>query len=305
MAEVELLADGLGSPEGPDFLPDGRAIFVETFLCRVSAWDPRTGVHAYVDVGGAPTACVRGLDGVYVAQNGRTAGPWRSPRPCVPSIQRVAGDGRVEIVADSASGVPVLGPNDLAFSPDGSLWFTDPGTFDAARPEDGRICRIDPDGETTIVHDAGHAYPNGIVAEPDGAIVWTESFSRRIRRRAPDGSVTTLATLPQDRIPDGMKLAADGSLYIAGVTSGGIDVVAPDGTPLGFVATGGVPLNCVFDGTVLYITDFGDAGPEADVGHPVMTGRLTRVDVGRAGSLPYRGAIAARNLTGNRAAPRA
>jgi gluconolactonase len=106
MAEVELLADGLGSPEGPDFLPDGRAIFVETFLCRVSAWDPRTGVHAYADVGGAPTACVRGLDGVYVAQNGRTAGPWRSPRPCAPSIQRIAGDGRVEIVADSASGVP-------------------------------------------------------------------------------------------------------------------------------------------------------------------------------------------------------
>jgi sugar lactone lactonase YvrE len=133
MAEVELLADGLGSPEGPDFLPDGRAIFVETFLCRVSAWDPRTGVHAYADVGGAPTACVRGLDGVYVAQNGRTAGPWRSPRPCAPSIQRIAGDGRVEIVADSASCVPLLGPNDLAFAPDGSLWFTDPAPGSPAR----------------------------------------------------------------------------------------------------------------------------------------------------------------------------
>ena len=294
MAEVRVLADGLASPEGPDFLPDGRAIFVETFRCRVSVWDRASGVREYADVGGAPTACVHGVDGVYVAQNGRTAGPWRSLRPCPPSIQRIADDGTVAVVADAASGVPLLGPNDLAFGPDGSLYFTDPGTFDAADPEDGRVCRLDPDGTCTILEEAGHAYPNGIVVDADGTVVWTESFSRRIRRRAPGGAVETVATLPADRIPDGIKLAGDGDLYVAGVSSGGIDVVAPDGALVGFVATGGVPLNCVFRGSELFVADFGDGGPEADAGLAVTTGRLTCVDVGVEGRDLHRGAIAGR-----------
>jgi gluconolactonase len=292
MAEPAVLAEGLGSPEGPDLLPDGRVVFVETFLCRVSTWDARDGVRPYADVGGAPTSCVAGRDAVYVAQNGRTAGPWRSPRPCPPSIQRIGSDGQVENVADAASGVPLAGPNDLAFGPDGSLWFTDPGTFDAEHPEPGRICRLAPDGECTAVAEPGHAYPNGIVVEPSGAVVWTESFTRRIRRRTPDGEIATLARLPPDRIPDGMKRGADGSLYIAGVTSGGIDVVGPDGTLGVPLPAAHVPLNLVFDGTALLVADFGDAGPEADAGHAVMTGRLLRVEAGAAGAPPFRGAIA-------------
>lgn len=290
----EVLAEGLGSPEGPDLLPDGHAIFVETFLCRVSTWDREHGVREYADVAGAPTSCAVGSDGVYVAQNGRTAGRWLSPRPCPPSIQRIAPDGSVETVAESASGVPLIGPNDLAFGPDGALYFTDPGTFDDAKPEEGCVCRLDADGECTILEETGTAYPNGIAVEPDGAVLWTESFTRRVRRRpAAGGPVETVATLPEDRILDGMKIAADGSLYVAGVTSGGIDVIAPDGAHTGFVATGGTPLNLVFDGTALLIADFGDGGPEADAGAAVTCGLLTRIDVGVAGRPLHRGAIAA------------
>lgn len=63
--------------------------------------------------------------------------------------------------------------------------------------------------------------------------------------------------MPADRVADGMKLATDGRLFVAGVTSGGIDVVAPDGELLDFIATHGAPQNCVFDGSDLYapITD--------------------------------------------------
>src|ERR671918_472847 len=102
MSEIEVLTEGLASPEGPDLLPDGRVVFVETFRCRVSAWSPDRGVHEYAYVGGAPNACLVGLDGVYVTQTGATAGPWRSPDPVTPSIQRINDDGSVEMVVSVA-----------------------------------------------------------------------------------------------------------------------------------------------------------------------------------------------------------
>jgi gluconolactonase len=290
--EIEVLAEGLGSPEGPDLLPDGRIVFVETFLCRVSAWSPERGVHEYAYVGGAPNACLVGLDGVYVAQNGTTAGPWRSPDPTVPSIQRIAADGSVATVVTAADGKPLVGPNDLAFGPDGRLYFTDPGAFDQESPDEGQVCVVEPDGTASVLERVGPTYPNGIVVEPDGAIVWNESYPRRVRRRRPDGSVELLATLPEDRVADGMKIAEGGRIYVAGVSSGGLDVLAPDGERVGFVLIGGEPLNCVFDGTDLYVADFGEGNIAGDDPAPA-TGRLLRVRLGVAGRPLHRGAIAA------------
>lgn len=290
--EVEILIDGLACPEGPDQLPDGRIVFVETFARRVSAWDARGGLRTYAEVDGAPNACLVGSDGaVYVAQNGVTAGPWRSPAPVAPSIQRIWPDGRVELLVTTADGEPLVGPNDLTFGADGRLYFTDPGLFDADRPGDGQICVVEPDGTATVLVETGPSFPNGIVAEPDGSIVWNESFTRRVHRRRSDGAVELLATLPEDRIPDGMKIASDGRLYITGVSSGGIDVVAANGELLGFVDVQGVPLNCLFVGTELYVTDFGEWTPEAEQGHAVASGRLTRVRCGMSGMPLFRGAI--------------
>jgi gluconolactonase len=288
--DVGILVGGLGCPEGPDLLPDGTVVFVETFRCRVSAWDRVAGLRSFADVGGAPTACVVGSDGVYVAQNGLTAGPWRSPSPTPPSIQRASGDGRVEIVVESAGGKPLVGPNDLCFGRDGRLYFTDPGVFDPERPDEGTICVVDPDGTASVLEEVGPTFPNGIVTEPDGSVVWDESYTRRVRRRRADGTVQTIATLPESRVPDGMKLAEDGRLFIAGVTSGGIDVLAPDGKAVSFIEAGDGPLNCVFDGQDLIVTDFGVWSREAELAEE-MTGRLLRVPVGVRGMPLHRGTV--------------
>lgn len=293
MADLAVLVVGLGSPEGPDLLPDGRVAFVETFKCRVSAWSPERGLHEYAHVGGAPNACLVGLDGVYVTQNGTTAGPWRSPEPVTPSIQRVREDAAVEIIVSEASGEPLVGPNDLTFGRDGRLYFTDSGLFDADHPDEGAVCVVEPDGTATILERVGPTFPNGIVAEPDGSIVWNESFTRRVRRRRPDGTIELLATLPEDRIPDGMKLATDGSIYIAGVTAGGIDVLSPEGEPRGFIATGGTPLNCVFDGSALLVADFGDADVTGGDDLAPECGRLLRIATDVEGRPLLRGAIRA------------
>jgi gluconolactonase len=127
---IEILAGGLGHVEGPDILPDGRIVAVETYRSRLVAWSGARGLHAYADCGGGPNACLLGSDGaVYITQNGGTVGAWRAPRMVAPSIQKAWPDGRVEVVATEVDGITLQAPNDLTFGPDGRLYFTDPADY--------------------------------------------------------------------------------------------------------------------------------------------------------------------------------
>jgi gluconolactonase len=288
---VEHLAEGLGHPEGPDVLPDGRIVFVETYTSRIAAWSPERGVHLYADCGGGPNACVLGSDGcVYITQNGGTVGPWKAEVMSEPSIQKAWPDGRVEIICTEIGGRKLLAPNDLSFGPDGRLYFTDPGEYDPAnRPDPGYLYALNPDGSGELLRELDGTYPNGIVVEADGSVVWVESYTLHVHRLRADGSVEELHTLPDGHIPDGLKVAADGSLWITTFTSGGVDIVAADGTPLDFLETGGVQCNCIFHDGFLYLTDFGE-GAQVTSAAP-MIGRLSRVPVDVEGMPLHRGAI--------------
>ena len=60
------------------------------------------------------------------------------------------------------------------------------------------------------------------------------------------------ATIP---ILDGMKIGADGRIYVTDLVGKGIHVLRPDGTVEGFIPVGGAPTNCAFDGEMLWVTD--------------------------------------------------
>jgi hypothetical protein len=51
-------------------------------------------------------------------------------------------------------------------------------------------------------------------------------------------------------------------------------------------------LNCVFDGTGLYVADYGEAELDDEEGDAERAGRLLRLDLGVVGQRLYRGAIA-------------
>jgi gluconolactonase len=216
-------------------------------------------------------------------------GAWRAKVMSVPSIQVADPDGSVEILVKEVDGIPLQAPNDLSFGPDGRLYFTDPADYLPDDRKPGRVFALEPDGTGECLAELPEAYPNGIVAEPDGSVVWVESYDRGVYRIRPGGQSEQIHQLPEGHIPDGLKIAADGNLWITTFMSGGVDIIAPDGTAVDFLETGGVPLNCVFHAGDLLITDFGDI-TEITSDAP-MDGRLWRVSVGVEGMPLFRGAI--------------
>jgi gluconolactonase len=234
-----------------------------------------------------------GSDGaVYITQNGGTVGAWRAEVMGRPSIQRAWPDGRVEEVVAEIDGVPLQAPNDLTFGPDGRLYFTDPADYLPDDRKPGRIWVLDSDGTGELLEEIPSAYPNGIVAEPDGAIVWVDSYERGVYRKRPGQASERIARLPEGHVPDGLKIAANGDLWVTAFMGGGVDILKPDGTIVDFLETGGVPLNCVFHDGRLIITDFGDITAVTD--QAPMDGRLWRVDVGVEGMPLFRGSISVR-----------
>lgn len=289
-ATIETLASGLGHPEGPDILPDGRIVMVETYTSKIIAWSAERGIHDYAICGGGPNACMLGSDGaVYITQNGGTVGAWKAEVMSVPSIQKAWPDGRVEILVTEVDGISLQAPNDLTFGPDGRLYFTDPGDYYPDNRSTGRVFALNPDGTGEVLDEIPASYPNGIVAEADGSLVWVESYDRGVYRLRAGGRSELIHVLPENHIPDGLKVAANGDLWITAFMGGGVDIVAPDGTPIDFLQTGGVPLNCVFLGDSLIITDFGDVTAVTD--QAPMDGRLWRIPVGVHGMPLFRGAI--------------
>jgi gluconolactonase len=288
---IEQLATGLGWPEGPTVLPDGRVVFVETYHSRLGVWAPGREVEELAFTGGGPNATALGSDGhLYVTQNGGAVGPWRASQMRPASIQRVSMSGNVAVVATEVDGVRFQAPNDLAFGPDGRLYFTDPGRYDSeARPDPGYVFALGPQGRGEVLVELRPVYPNGIVVEADGSVVWVESYTRAVKRRRVDGGIEEICVLEAGHVPDGLAVAASGDFYITTVTSGGLDVVRQNGSLAGFLAGGAIPTNCAFAGSTLYVTDGGvpGEGEEATFG-----GALWAVELDAVRGLElFRGAI--------------
>lgn len=286
----DVVLPGLQAPEGPTMLADGRVVFTEQTRGAISVCD---GDHAEVltVTGGSPNSVAVGSDGaLYVCQNGGVVGPWRSPDPRTPSIQRVDASGAVRALATTVAGVALTAPNDLVFGADGRLCFTDPAQpFDPAdRRDTGVIFALGADGGDLVRH-VGPVYCNGIAFDTEGGMIWVESYTRRVVALGPgDGRDRVLATLAEGHIPDGIAVAEDGRIFIASCGSHGIDVIGPDGSDAGFLHLDerAFPSNLCFDGSALWVTDFG-------VDHPSRpeTGRLWRVDTDAVGLAVHHGAL--------------
>jgi gluconolactonase len=276
--KATLLASQLGFPEGPVILPDGRLVFCDGNIGELSAYIDG-GVQTFARTGGSPWGAVLGDDGaIYVTQGGNV--PGSGDFSAIPGIQRVSPDGEVELLHAEVDGRTLAGPNDLAFGPDGRLYFTDSGTEQDDRYEvrsPGRLFAVTGHaGE--LLAERPHVYPNGIAFDGTGRLYWTESMAHRVLR-FDDEEPRTFAQLSESHVPDGMAFAADGRLFVCTTTSKGVTVLSPDGDVLEEIHIGQDPTNCIFDGSTLYVTATGVAEIEASQ----RTGTLWAVETDATG----------------------
>jgi len=121
------------------------------------------------------------------------------------TVHTVAGTGEVPPTAAIQDGAPARGfslasPADLAVGPDGSLYIADIGLFRVLRlTTDGHIRLVAGDGLPGYAGDGGPATaaqigaPTGLAAAGDGTFYFGDGENRRVRRVAPDGTISTIA----------------------------------------------------------------------------------------------------------------
>lgn len=168
-------------------------------------------------------------------------------------------------------------PNDLVFSPDGALYFTDPpyglfnpGTPNADLDKDPRralafngVYRFKDGKLTAVITDLNR--PNGLAFSPDGRTLYvanSESPSAYYRYDVKsDGSVgprqlfADLSKESGDGVPDGLKVDSQGNIWASG--QGGFRIYSPTGDVLGQIVLPEVAANLAWggpDGKTAYFT---------------------------------------------------
>jgi gluconolactonase len=265
--EITTVATGVLFGEGPTWCDDGTVVCTAVaggVLHRI--WPAERRVEVFATTGGGPNACAPTADGGFlVTQNGgidfslhALPGFDSLPEyvPVTPGIQRVGADGGVEYLATrTRDGRPLRAPNDLVTTPDGVLYFTDPGHHPLPPDPDACLMRMEPDGTVSVV--AEHfRYCNGVALDHLGRIILVEDQGLMIVD--PDGSSSWLVKDLEGAPADGMAVDVTGSIYACCPTHDRIKVVV-DGAITGFIEfpPQSFPTNCCFggdDGRVLLVT---------------------------------------------------
>jgi hypothetical protein len=123
-------------------------------------------------------------------------------------VLRVAPDGRATQVAEIPQGGGGVGPTDLAALPDGSAAVSD-GTARVWRVRaDGAVALAAGTGRQGFSGDGGPAtsarldQPRAVAAMPDGGFLIVDDENERVRRVAPDGTISTVLGDGRFRWPD-------------------------------------------------------------------------------------------------------
>ncbi len=288
------VASGLAFPEGPVMLPDGGMLVVEIakgIITRI-ARDGRKSTLA--TPGGGPNGAGFGPDGyLYVCNSGgfswNTAGGRLVPSGQAADysggrIERVNIDtGNVEVIYTECGGHPLKGPNDIVFDRQGGFYFTDHGKRRARDVDLGALYYAKTDGSMITELVQPMIMPNGVGLSPNESVVYVAETRTghlwgfdilapgMIRQEPPhENGGRHLSGPPGYTSYDSLAVERDGNICVASLVLGGINVVAPDGNFVEFVAVPDpICTNICFGGKDL------------------MTAYITLSSTGRVVSMPW------------------
>src|SRR4051794_2483618 len=124
------------------------------------------------------------------------------------------GNGSVGVVSDDPR---LVNPNDSAFGPDGTIYFTDYGAFS----DTGAVFAVDPaTGETRVVAKEGpFLVPDGIARAPSGDLFVTDLSANGgslFRVKLPSGKVSLVSDAPQLSEAVGVVVPPNGKPIVDG-----------------------------------------------------------------------------------------
>jgi D-xylonolactonase len=269
---MEQLATGYGLIEAPVWDSDRGLFFSDVLKGGVHCISPSAAVSTVLpDRRGIGGMALHEQDGLVVG--GRTI-----------SYESLAG-GRTVVLMERSVMPEVVGFNDLTTDARGRVYVGSLAfrVFAGGPPKPGYLHLIDLDGSVRTVAD-GVWLTNGLGVSPEGTRLY-HSDSRadhvRVYDVRADGSVGHWRVFAELRgaVPDGLAVAADGSVWVAAARGGCVIAFDPDGTerlrlpvPLPMVTSvcfGGSDLRD------LYVVTGSEGGPNTNCG----TVYRTRVEV--------------------------
>ena len=221
LEKLVTIATGLDHPEGVAWGPDGR-IYAGGEAGQIYAIGDDGEVQEIASTGGFMYGVtVDGRGDIIACDFGRA------------EIARVTGTGDISTVTTGTPDHPIRVPNFTAFDDTGNLYVTDSGNWGA---DDGLVFRVDTEGTTQVWSARVPGFPNGCCLSIEGdALLVVESSRRRVVRvpigaDGDAGEPEVVVELAGSQ-PDGIALAADGTMFVGCYRPDRVWRIAPGGSP--------------------------------------------------------------------------
>ena len=277
-SKIEVLASGFSWAEGPVWVPKlNGVLFTDVPKNKAYLWTERQGLSVFLDPSGmtnhAPHSSNEGANGLVLDSNGALVLCQHGDR----RVARLNDDWQLdppsyETVIDHFEGKRLNSPNDLVFSKNGDLFFTDP-PYGLNQQDEDILKELDFNGifkwskkEGIVLLNKTLSRPNGIAFSRDEKTVYIGNSDRENliiaafdyidgalkNKRVFFNSKNILKKGPGSF--DGLKVHSSGTIFATG--PGGVLVIGPKGKHLGTIRPGKATANCAFDAAedYLYLT---------------------------------------------------
>ena len=277
-SKIEVLASGFSWAEGPVWVPKLNGIlFTDVPKNKAYLWTERQGLSVFLDPSGmtnyAPHSSSEGANGLVLDSSGALVLCQHGDR----RVARLKGDWQLdppsyETVIDHFEGKWLNSPNDIVFSKNGDLFFTDP-PYGLDQQDDDILKELDFNGifkwsknEGIVLLNKTLSRPNGIAFSRDEKTVYIGNSDRENliiaafdyidgafkNKRVFFNSKNILRKGPGSF--DGLKVHSSGTIFATG--PGGVLVISSEGKHLGTIRPGKATANCAFDAAedYLYLT---------------------------------------------------